>query len=152
MSTIPKTIQEKIDDILDDYYHCDTYTRVTAVETICELFSSYQLATGGRECWQLCPKCNGDGHLGRYNAPPFASTTITPVCDVCNGAKIFASPNFQSSLKEKDEEISALKGEWKERTELIKQLREFISAHEKGLLPNEFIYEDAKMTLNSMGE
>ena len=56
---------------------------------------------------------------------------------------------LQSQLEEKDREIERLKGE---RTDLIKQLREFISMHETGLLPNRFTYEDAKMTLNGMGE
>lgn len=38
--------------------------------------------------YQLCQKCNGDGHLGRYNSPALGSTTCTPTCDVCNGSKI----------------------------------------------------------------
>ncbi len=42
--------------------------------------------------WQLCPKCLGDGNLGRYNSPPFASSTALPTCDVCQGAKIFVKP------------------------------------------------------------
>lgn len=37
--------------------------------------------------FQLCPKCNGDGNLMRYNSPPM-TTTNCPVCDVCNGKKI----------------------------------------------------------------
>lgn len=37
--------------------------------------------------WQLCPKCNGDGHLGRYNSPSI-TTDSCPVCDVCKGGKI----------------------------------------------------------------
>ena len=36
--------------------------------------------------YQLCPKCNGDGDLARYNSPSI--TSLCPVCDVCNGAKI----------------------------------------------------------------
>jgi hypothetical protein len=43
--------------------------------------------------WQLCPKCHGDGNLGRYNPPAYMSTTVTPVCDVCNGAKIIEPPS-----------------------------------------------------------
>jgi len=39
--------------------------------------------------WQLCPKCNGDGNLARYNSPNL-STSTHPICDVCNGAKIIA--------------------------------------------------------------
>lgn len=42
--------------------------------------------------WQLCPKCFGDGNLGRYNCPPYMSTNVTPICDVCNGNKIIAKP------------------------------------------------------------
>lgn len=42
--------------------------------------------------WQLCPKCNGDGHLGRYNSPMFSSSNSLPTCDVCNGSKIIAKP------------------------------------------------------------
>ena len=40
--------------------------------------------------WQLCPKCNGDGNLARYNSPNL-STSTHPICDVCNGAKILAA-------------------------------------------------------------
>ena len=35
----PVEIKNKIDDILDDYWHCDTYTKVTAVDAIYEIFS-----------------------------------------------------------------------------------------------------------------
>lgn len=56
---------------------------------------------------------------------------------------------YTQGVLESVNEITRLK---KERAELIKQLREFISLHEKGLLPNTFTYEDAKMTLNGMGE
>ena len=38
--------------------------------------------------YQLCPKCNGDGNLLRYNSPAMMSTTIAPTCDVCDGNKI----------------------------------------------------------------
>lgn len=53
--------------------------------------------------WQLCPKCNGDGHLGRYNSLGYMSTTVTPQCDVCNGSKIIQkpSPNEQGERKDK---------------------------------------------------
>jgi len=36
--------------------------------------------------YQLCPKCNGDGHLGRFNSPN-TSSNACPQCDVCFGAK-----------------------------------------------------------------
>lgn len=38
--------------------------------------------------YQLCPKCNGDGNLLRYNSPPNLTTTAAAICDVCNGDKI----------------------------------------------------------------
>lgn len=47
--------------------------------------------------WQLCPKCNGDGHLMRYNSPPFISTNESAICDVCNGAKIIAKAMITST-------------------------------------------------------
>ena len=40
--------------------------------------------------WQLCPKCNGDGNLFRYNSPPILSTSSDAVCDVCHGKKIIS--------------------------------------------------------------
>jgi DnaJ-class molecular chaperone len=48
---------------------------------------SYSTLSSG---WQLCPKCNGDGDLYRYNSPPFISTNCRPICDVCNGKKIIS--------------------------------------------------------------
>lgn len=48
--------------------------------------------------WQLCPKCNGDGHLGRYNSPGL-STTTHPLCDVCTGAKILMKPVISSTTE-----------------------------------------------------
>jgi hypothetical protein len=38
--------------------------------------------------YQLCPKCNGDGDLSRYNSPAVMGTNARPICDVCNGNKI----------------------------------------------------------------
>ena len=38
--------------------------------------------------YQLCPKCNGDGNLLRYNTPAMISTYSNVMCDVCNGDKI----------------------------------------------------------------
>lgn len=37
--------------------------------------------------YQCCPKCYGDGNLGRYNSPTLTNSAM-PVCDVCHGAKI----------------------------------------------------------------
>lgn len=41
--------------------------------------------------WQLCPKCNGDGDLFRYNSPSIMATNARPICDVCNGKKIIST-------------------------------------------------------------
>lgn len=44
--------------------------------------------------WQLCPKCGGEGTIDlRYNPQ---STTVTNLCDVCNGAKILARPQHNN--------------------------------------------------------
>lgn len=51
---------------------------------------------GGMQ-WQLCPKCDGQGSVSK---PPYvpvdvdhwASSAVSFVCDVCNGAKIIAPP------------------------------------------------------------
>ena len=43
--------------------------------------------------WQLCPKCNGDGDLFRYNSPSIMGTNARPICDVCNGKKIISTVN-----------------------------------------------------------
>lgn len=61
--------------------------------------------------YQICPKCNGDGHLGRYNSPGISST-VTPVCDVCNGAKLLIRPIIQAPEPapiEKDWEVVKLR-------------------------------------------
>jgi len=42
--------------------------------------------------YQLCPKCNGDGNLARYNSPSMVSTDAALICDVCNGAKTLIKP------------------------------------------------------------
>lgn len=40
--------------------------------------------------WQLCPKCNGDGTLARFNSPNTSSSTSL-TCDVCKGGKIIST-------------------------------------------------------------
>lgn len=40
--------------------------------------------------YQLCPKCNGDGDLWRFNSPSILGSNSRPICDVCNGAKIIS--------------------------------------------------------------
>lgn len=68
-----------------------------------EGFGSFQLVVNAFEAgaawqksqqrqyeWQLCPQCNGDGNLLRYNSPNMTSTT--PICDVCYGSKIIPKP------------------------------------------------------------
>jgi hypothetical protein len=49
--------------------------------------------------WQLCPKCNGTGQIMN----PYMGTTslLTIPCDVCNGAKILATPSSQSTTIER---------------------------------------------------
>lgn len=57
--------------------------------------------------WQLCPKCNGQGRISK---PPYVpgdvdkwtSSSISFVCDVCNGAKILAVTVYYSSNEVKD--------------------------------------------------
>lgn len=55
---------------------------------------------GGNIPMQLCPKCNGDGNLLRYNSPAFMGTSEAPICDVCDGHKIipFAYKTTQYGL------------------------------------------------------
>lgn len=57
--------------------------------------------------WVLCPKCLGDGNLSRYNSPAIVSTSCTPVCDVCNGAKVLLSPSSTHPLQEKIDGLRA---------------------------------------------
>ena len=60
--------------------------------------------------YQLCPKCNGDGHLGRYNSPAIASSNSLPQCDVCYGAKtlLVRDDQFnQFNFPKTDSEIKA---------------------------------------------
>lgn len=45
--------------------------------------------------WQLCPKCNSDGNLFRYNSPSIIGTGTDTVCDVCKGKKII---NIETGL------------------------------------------------------
>jgi hypothetical protein len=47
--------------------------------------------------WQLCPKCHGQGVIGYPPNQPLAvehytASQTTWQCDVCNGAKILATP------------------------------------------------------------
>lgn len=69
---------------------------------ICELDSEYTP-------YQLCPKCNGDGDLARYNSPALHSGT--PICDVCNGGKIIPMHKNDSEWVS-DEEIEKESEEW----------------------------------------
>jgi hypothetical protein len=61
--------------------------------------------------WQLCPKCNGDGNLARYNSPSIIGTDDALLCDVCNGSKIISKPVFESSKVEGEDN----EGYWKQR-------------------------------------
>lgn len=49
---------------------------------------------------QLCPKCNGDGHLLRYNSPPMLGTTNQAICDVCKGKKVIPFKIIKSYIQE----------------------------------------------------
>lgn len=60
--------------------------------------------------YQLCPKCNGDGNLARYNSPPM-STSAFPQCDVCNGNKTLICYPVPASIEKRitDEEKKLLR-------------------------------------------
>ena len=47
--------------------------------------------SANQQYWQICPKCNGDGDLLRYNSPSIMGTNAAPICDVCNGKKIISN-------------------------------------------------------------
>lgn len=81
--------------------------------TYCEkcLFkNNLEYTTITTDGWQLCPKCNGDGHLGRYNSPNLSDTTA-PKCDVCSGKKIISTgtglpaPDSESVLSKEETDI-----------------------------------------------
>jgi hypothetical protein len=61
--------------------------------------SSQVTGTAEEIKWQLCPKCNGTGQIMN----PYMGTTslLTIPCDVCNGAKILATPSSQSTTIER---------------------------------------------------
>lgn len=59
------------------------------IYTATELFAMGKVRMAHSQQYQLCPKCNGDGNLLRYNSPNVYSET--PICDVCNGAKVLLS-------------------------------------------------------------
>lgn len=77
-----------------------------------ELFNNFiwwQSESSGQEQgqaaeFQLCPKCSGQG---RVSKPPglaaeithWSGTALDYECDVCNGSKTIARPNFRESLK-----------------------------------------------------
>jgi hypothetical protein len=72
-----------------------------SAKAILQAMESYAAQKQGCNVWQLCPKCLGDGNLMRYNSPPM-STSATPICDVCNGAKIIATPNCREGVLRED--------------------------------------------------
>lgn len=55
--------------------------------------------------WQLCPKCNGQGKVSK---PPYIAgdinewvgSSISYVCDVCNGVKIIQTPDQYINIKD----------------------------------------------------
>lgn len=58
--------------------------------------------------YQLCPKCNGDGNLGRYNSPNTYSEV--PICDVCNGDKVLKIYASQLHTTQESKEVTAILG------------------------------------------
>lgn len=62
-------------------------TNMEIFESLYEMMVSGEAKTPDYIPVQLCPKCFGDGHLGRYNCPAVMGTSATPICDVCNGSK-----------------------------------------------------------------
>lgn len=55
--------------------------------------------------WQLCPKCNGDGDLLRYNTPHAITTSVDFTCDVCKGNKIIQTPFAASPVSDRDDRL-----------------------------------------------
>lgn len=54
--------------------------------------------------WQLCPKCLGNGWM----FPQFDSTSVTVVCDVCNGNKLIQKPIINTSSIHQDDEAGKI--------------------------------------------
>lgn len=77
----------KISAILDTYLPADGIG--TERERLrMDLFSEINcLLNDQASGWQLCPKCNGDGNLLRYNSPS-VSSNAAPICDICHGNKL----------------------------------------------------------------
>jgi len=99
--------QEQIDELANDMDKAVRFLAIevgesvhTAITDIWEKFKTnlkagYAAApayAGVVSEYQLCPKCNGDGNLARYNSPSMVSTDAALICDVCNGAKTLIKP------------------------------------------------------------
>lgn len=69
------------------YFFSDELDEIRDIELLAALPQQPQ-----NNYWQLCPKCNGDGNLARYNSPSIISTDASLRCDVCNGSKVLACP------------------------------------------------------------
>lgn len=89
MKEQPKSREEKVNNLLDVV---ELYTAGHSPEAILKNFSISRVSCEPPKPdyvpYQLCPKCLGDGHLGRYNSPIVMSTSCIPMCDVCNGSKV----------------------------------------------------------------
>ena len=51
--------------------------------------------------YQLCPKCNGDGNLWRFNSPSVTDGS-NMVCDVCNETKIIPMYEIKEQTHERE--------------------------------------------------
>ncbi len=85
------TIEEIIYKYACIWHNGNNYLKMSDVVLIAKEWASLK-QTPSNEVgkWQLCPKCNGDGDLARYNSPNLS--TGIPICDVCHGAKILPTP------------------------------------------------------------
>ncbi len=84
-------LKEKISQVISST-NTSGNQKLDAIMAAIEQHLSQSREVGGY--WQLCPKCNGDGHLGRYNSPAIVGTNDDLICDVCNGKKILATPSL----------------------------------------------------------
>jgi len=81
-------VGEDVEKEIGNYIHEVNEKNTTIIGTI-KVAAASPVSDAGE--WQLCPKCNGDGNLARYNSPNLSSG-IDLECDVCNGKKIIVKP------------------------------------------------------------
>lgn len=92
MDKVDKILCDLIDDVSNFIYEDNTVLSTSDMLKLSEKAKERIVSLPTVSEWQLCPKCLGDGHLGRYNSPPYMSTTTTPQCDVCFGNKVLVKP------------------------------------------------------------